>query len=95
MLDPTCPDISAGVLEALGAVGSDVGQLNVQNAIDDIRCSQAPWGAWIGRWAVNWLRWGESCATDSVFFGSFKNERFKYAFSSFFDIQHSWIYSQK
>jgi hypothetical protein len=44
MLDPTCPDISAGVLEALGALGGDVGQVNVQNAIDYIRCSQAPGG---------------------------------------------------
>lgn len=55
MLDPTCPDITARVLEALGAVGANAGLVQVQNAIECIRQSQESWGAWIGRWGVNYI----------------------------------------
>ncbi|NDH07990.1 squalene--hopene cyclase, partial [bacterium] len=55
MLDPTCPDISARVLEALGSVGIMQDNINVRNAINYIRTTQETWGAWIGRWGVNYI----------------------------------------
>ena len=55
MLDPTCPDISARVLEALGELGYRSDEIHIQKAIEYIRCSQEPWGAWVGRWGVNYI----------------------------------------
>lgn len=55
MLDPTCPDITARVLEALGFLGYTADEIHIQKAIDYIRCSQEPWGAWVGRWGVNYI----------------------------------------
>ncbi len=55
MLDPTCPDISARVLESLGMLGYKAGEIHIQKAVEYIRCSQEPWGAWVGRWGVNYI----------------------------------------
>jgi squalene-hopene/tetraprenyl-beta-curcumene cyclase len=55
MLDPSCPDITARVLEALGYHGYDTSHPRVQRAIDFIRSRQETTGAWLGRWGVNYL----------------------------------------
>lgn len=55
MLDPSCPDITARALEALGYFGHEVGQSHVDRAIAFIAKTQDPRGCWIGRWGVNYL----------------------------------------
>jgi len=55
MLDPSCPDITARVLEALGHLGSRNDEPQVQKAIDFIRATQDPRGCWVGRWGVNYV----------------------------------------
>src|ERR1700747_834400 len=55
MLDPSCPDITARVLEALGYFGYRVGNRQVDRAIPFIRRTQEREGCWIGRWGVNYL----------------------------------------
>jgi squalene-hopene/tetraprenyl-beta-curcumene cyclase len=55
MLDPSCPDITARVLEALGHYGFGVGQPQVQRALAFLRRTQDPRGCWPGRWGVNYL----------------------------------------
>jgi squalene-hopene/tetraprenyl-beta-curcumene cyclase len=55
MLDPSCPDITARVLEALGHYGYHVGQPAVDRAIGFLERTQNPEGAWIGRWGVNYI----------------------------------------
>ena len=55
MLDPSCPDITARVLEALGHYGFQVGQQPVDRAVAFILARQEPSGAWFGRWGVNYI----------------------------------------
>src|SRR5262249_3791491 len=55
MLDPSCPDITARVLEALAQFGYRVGHPAVDRAIRFIEKSQDRRGCWIGRWGVNYL----------------------------------------
>jgi squalene-hopene/tetraprenyl-beta-curcumene cyclase len=55
MLDPSCPDITARVLEALAQFGYRVGRPEVDRAIAFIRRSQDRRGCWPGRWGVNYL----------------------------------------
>jgi squalene-hopene/tetraprenyl-beta-curcumene cyclase len=55
MLDPSCPDITARVLEALGQYGYGPGQPPIDRALDFLRRTQEKWGAWPGRWGVNYL----------------------------------------
>ncbi len=55
MLDPSCPDITARVLEALGYFGYGVNHPAVCRALDFIRRTQDPRGCWPGRWGVNYL----------------------------------------
>jgi squalene-hopene/tetraprenyl-beta-curcumene cyclase len=55
MLDPSCPDITARVLEALGQYGYRVGMAQVDRAVKFIAKTQDPRGGWIGRWGVNYL----------------------------------------
>jgi squalene-hopene/tetraprenyl-beta-curcumene cyclase len=55
MLDPSCPDITARVLEALGYHGYRVGHPQVDRALVFLRKTQEKSGAWIGRWGVNYL----------------------------------------
>jgi squalene-hopene/tetraprenyl-beta-curcumene cyclase len=55
MLDPSCPDITARVLEALGHFGFGVGHEQVRRAIDFLRRTQDERGCWPGRWGVNYL----------------------------------------
>lgn len=55
MLDPSCPDITARVLEALGYHGLHVGHPAVDRGIEFIEQHQDPRGCWLGRWGVNYL----------------------------------------
>lgn len=55
MLDPSCPDISARVLESLSHYGYRVGQAPVDRAIGFILARQEDSGAWFGRWGVNYV----------------------------------------
>ncbi len=55
MLDPSCPDITARVLEALAEFGYRVGQKPVDRAIRFILEHQEADGSWFGRWGVNYL----------------------------------------
>ena len=55
MLDPSCPDITARVLEALGYHGYGVDHPQVVRALAFLRQTQEKSGAWIGRWGVNYL----------------------------------------
>jgi squalene-hopene/tetraprenyl-beta-curcumene cyclase len=52
-LDPTCPDVTAHIIEMLVEEGSQ--PLAMQKAIDYLKNSQEPDGAWYGRWGVNYL----------------------------------------
>ncbi len=55
MLDPSCPDITARVLESLSHYGYRVGQGNVDVAVRFILSHQEESGAWFGRWGVNYI----------------------------------------
>jgi squalene-hopene/tetraprenyl-beta-curcumene cyclase len=55
MLDPSCPDITARVLEALGQYGYGPGHRQVDRALAFIERTQDRRGCWIGRWGVNYL----------------------------------------
>jgi squalene-hopene/tetraprenyl-beta-curcumene cyclase len=55
MLDPSCPDITARVLEALGHFGYRVGHRQVDRAIAFLHRTQDRRGPWPGRWGVNYI----------------------------------------
>jgi squalene-hopene/tetraprenyl-beta-curcumene cyclase len=55
MLDPSCPDITARVLEALGYHGYQVSHPQAQRALAFLKTRQEPTGAWLGRWGVNYI----------------------------------------
>jgi squalene-hopene/tetraprenyl-beta-curcumene cyclase len=55
MLDPSCPDITARVLEALGQFGYQVGHPQVDRALRFIASTQDRRGCWLGRWGVNYI----------------------------------------
>jgi squalene-hopene/tetraprenyl-beta-curcumene cyclase len=52
-LDPTCPDVTAHILEFLSEF--DQSDAHRQRAISYIKSSQEDDGAWYGRWGVNYL----------------------------------------
>ena len=55
MLDPSCPDITARVLEALGhsAIGPAIPRWTGPSAFSG--STQEPDGCWLGRWGVNYI----------------------------------------
>lgn len=55
MQDPSCPDITGRILEALGHNGFGRPHDAVRNAIAYIKTQQDPSGAWWGRWGVNYV----------------------------------------
>jgi squalene-hopene/tetraprenyl-beta-curcumene cyclase len=55
MLDPSCPDITARVLEMLGEFGYRIGEPFIQGAIRFLFEHQEPEGCWWGRWGVNYI----------------------------------------
>ena len=55
MLDPSCPDITARVLEALGHHGYRIGHPAVDRALTFVDRTQERSGSWPGRWGVNYI----------------------------------------
>lgn len=55
MLDPTCPDITGRVLEALCEMGADRRGRVVRRAVEYLRRRQEEEGGWYGRWGVNYI----------------------------------------
>jgi squalene-hopene/tetraprenyl-beta-curcumene cyclase len=55
MLDPSCADITARILEMLGAVGYRADHPQVKRALDYLWRTQEPEGCWYGRWGVNYI----------------------------------------
>src|SRR5262249_21688521 len=55
MLDPSCPDITARVLEALSHYGYRAGRPPVDRATAFILSHQEENGSWFGRWGVNYV----------------------------------------
>ncbi len=55
MLDPTCPDITGRVLEALCRRGLDPASRTARRAVAYLRRAQQPEGCWYGRWGVNYI----------------------------------------
>jgi squalene-hopene/tetraprenyl-beta-curcumene cyclase len=55
MLDPSCPDITARVLEALGTHGVRQVHPAVDRALLFLERTQDPRGCWPGRWGVNYI----------------------------------------
>jgi squalene-hopene/tetraprenyl-beta-curcumene cyclase len=55
MIDPSTPDLTARVLEALGSQGYRVGHPAVNRAVDYLRRTQQADGSWFGRWGVNYI----------------------------------------
>jgi squalene-hopene/tetraprenyl-beta-curcumene cyclase len=55
MLDPSCPDITARVLEALGHFGYRAGTPAVDRAVRFLHQTQPRAGGWPGRWGVNYI----------------------------------------
>ena len=55
MLDPTCPDITGRVLEALCAHGYDRSHPAVRKGVDYLIRTQEQDGSWYGRWGVDYV----------------------------------------
>jgi squalene-hopene/tetraprenyl-beta-curcumene cyclase len=72
MLDPSCPDITARVLEALGYFGFRADHAPVKKALTFLERTQEPAGGWIGRWGVNYIygTWQVLSGLDSIGFDS-------------------------
>ena len=55
MLDPTCPDITGRVLEALCRRGFDHGHPAIASAVKYLLGTQERDGSWHGRWGINYI----------------------------------------
>lgn len=55
MLDPTCPDITGRVLEALCRHGISSSDEAIQRGVSYLLSQQERNGSWYGRWGVNYL----------------------------------------
>lgn len=55
MLDPTCPDVTGRVLEALCAFDLGRSHPAIERAIRYLVKAQEPDGSWFGRWGVNYI----------------------------------------
>ena len=55
MLDPSCPDITGRVLEALVGCGLSPQHAAIRKGIEYLLCAQENDGSWYGRWGVNYL----------------------------------------
>lgn len=54
-LDPPSADVTAHVVEALGAMGRTLADPVVAQAVAYLRKEQEPDGSWFGRWGVNYI----------------------------------------
>jgi len=55
MLDPTCPDITGRVIEALIAHGVKPNHPAIARGLEYLRDSQEADGSWYGRWGVDYI----------------------------------------
>jgi squalene-hopene/tetraprenyl-beta-curcumene cyclase len=55
MLDPSCPDITGRVLEALAAMRVPPGHTAVRRGVEYLQRNQEADGSWYGRWGVNYI----------------------------------------
>ena len=55
MLDPTCPDITGRVLEALSACGLGPDHAAIRDGVQYLMRTQERDGSWYGRWGVNYI----------------------------------------
>jgi squalene-hopene/tetraprenyl-beta-curcumene cyclase len=55
MLDPSCPDITGRVLEALCAFGYDLSHDAVRRGVHYLLTTQEADGSWYGRWGVDYI----------------------------------------
>ncbi len=55
MIDPSTPDLTGRVLEALGKLGRRVGDPAIDRAVAYLRRTQEADGSWFGRWGVNYV----------------------------------------
>jgi squalene-hopene/tetraprenyl-beta-curcumene cyclase len=55
MLDPSCADITARVVEVLGKFGYRADHPAVARALEYLWATQEPEGSWYGRWGVNYI----------------------------------------
>ncbi len=77
ILDPTCSDITAKVLEALGKLGYPRSHKVIQRGITMLKRTQDADGPWFGRWGVNYI------------YGTFQAFRGLAAFS--YDMNEDWV----
>lgn len=55
MIDPSTPDLTGRVLEALGELGLRLGHPAVDRCVAYLRRTQEADGSWFGRWGVNYV----------------------------------------
>jgi squalene-hopene/tetraprenyl-beta-curcumene cyclase len=55
MLDPTCPDITGRVVEALCRFGVPPAHAAIKRGVDYLLRTQEQDGSWSGRWGVNYI----------------------------------------
>jgi squalene-hopene/tetraprenyl-beta-curcumene cyclase len=55
MLDPTCPDITGRVLEALVAMGVEQSHPAIRRGVEYLKRTQQEDGSWWGRWGVCYI----------------------------------------
>jgi squalene-hopene/tetraprenyl-beta-curcumene cyclase len=55
MLDPSCADITARIIELLGTLGYRTDNLAIARALEYLWRTQEPEGCWYGRWGVNYI----------------------------------------
>jgi squalene-hopene/tetraprenyl-beta-curcumene cyclase len=55
MLDPTCPDITGRVLEALVALGVEQSHPAIRRGVEYLKRTQEQDGSWWGRWGVCYI----------------------------------------
>ncbi len=55
MLDPTCPDVTGRVLEALGRRGFHYSHPSIKRGVQYLLGCQEDFGGWYGRWGVNYI----------------------------------------
>ncbi|MCI0359466.1 MAG: squalene--hopene cyclase, partial [Planctomycetaceae bacterium] len=55
MIDPSTPDLTARVLEALALWGARPAEPHIQRAVAYLRQTQERDGSWFGRWGVNYI----------------------------------------